>query len=164
MLILQVKWSVYQFYLPPTFSMFFSSSLTQMVFIDMTTTAHATYARPHHADGDREKIPPLILYRNFHSSSTGEREKVQSQTFLETIGNTKICITSCWVHSVAGAFVVLNPAKVKFSPYLSHTRRSAHSERIQFNVFSLFFLYSTPFLYFMGYAHNRTLRSIGSKC
>lgn len=140
--ILQVKWSVYQFYLPHTKSLAESVRSLALFFVD-----GVHWRQQRHTQLAQDEIPSLISYRNFYSLNIGEKEKVQSthsrkqwEKGRKKIYHRAVCValrTRLWF---------LNSAKVEFSPYQSHSRRQKRPDRIQF-YFSLL-LYFTLFSIF----------------
>lgn len=148
MLILQVKWSVYQFYLSHSKSSTTNQLVLIPIFLDgvhwyntmghththSLAHSHTLYLRKakncaYCADGDREKIPSLISHQNvpLYSEHSSEWEKVQSKNSRKQCELRKTIENGCRAVCVRRvAYMRLrfsDSVKTKFSPYQSHTRR-----------------------------------------
>lgn len=153
---------------------------SRMVFIDiLTTTMRHTYSTC--AQGNtyllmetEAKIPALISrIKKFHSLTTAAAAAAANRRkFKANIPGNNVKEDKRYKACRAGAMCValrmrlwfLNPAKVEFSSYQSHTRRQAHVERIrQFHfLFGFFFFLVFPSLHFSisyAYKYNRDLRT-----
>lgn len=140
--ILQVKWSVYQFYLPHTKSLAESLRSYALFFVDGVHWRQQRHTQFCHTETKFRLWYRIEIF--IHSTSVkrrkfkaripgnnGKRKKKKS--------HRAVCValrTHLWF---------LNPAKVEFSPYQSHSRWQKRPDRIQFYFFPLSVFHSRIF-------------------